>query len=185
MLETDPGPPANFRHGQATKMTLFQGLTRTLAFLGGLLLAGTPPGTALAAAADEKRLDPAIFQVETPGAGAAADVSYSTIFGLCGDGDACTLRMVLDASGGGFDMRLFRVGQTGGWVADIPGGGAFTSGNVATVGDETVFGTGSDALCRFQDATGFEGILIRKFELVVDGATISPGPATCVLRVED
>lgn len=155
------------------------------AALGAFLMVVLPAGSVQAGAADEKRIDPEIVEVETAGALGVQDVSYSMIQNLCGDGDACTLRMVLSGSGGSFDSRTFIIGDNGVWSANIPGGGAFTSGNAGTVGDEIVFQMGTDSMCWFQDATSFSNLLIRKFELVVDGGTLLPGPATCVLRIED
>lgn len=158
------------------------------AFLGMLMLGAGPVAVddARSAAADQKRLDPEIIELETPGGLTILDVSYSLMLDLCADGDGCSLRMVLLEGGSAVDDRWFLLNSgTGGWSANISGGALATSGSASNTTDEIVFSVGGDAMCTFRDATEFDFILLRKFQLWADGSSLFPGPSTCVLRIED
>lgn len=87
---------------QARKVAL--SLSCNSLFLPGLLCAAifliAPSSSAIAAANDEKRLDPEIIVAESATSIATADVSYSMLQSLCGDGDGCVIRLAMTNQNG-------------------------------------------------------------------------------------
>lgn len=166
--------------GTAYKSPIF------LTFIVSILLLFGPARDVSGAANDEKRIDPEIIVADSGSSIVAEDISYSTIQGLCGDGDGCILRLAMtNQFGQQMDTRYFVINDDDSWRADINGGGMATTGDASDFDNEFVFTLGTNPYCRLEDNTEFDFIIIKKFLLSGEDLSVTPMPLACVLRVED